>query len=678
MSKRHLRWTPLAILLIASLLRLNGLGYGLPYVLHPDEHQYVNAAIACLSDAQACISELERYNNPPLFKVALTAFLGLITYLIVPPVQFPEVIGSLTWHSYYWYLGRFASAAAGILTVAVVYALAKQLYARQSVANLAAFALAVCFLHVRESHFAVNDAPLSLMVVLTLYSAAVLLRRGNFRDYVFTGIAVGAATATKYTGIFLVTVLLLGHLLHARARHLSWRQALLSARLYTGLLMVPLTFLVLTPLAAVSWEEMFRRISGLAEYGRSGYHYYILDSQGGWLFYLKTLGWGVGWLILPVLITTIVFSFFQRRPQDLLLGIPPIIYFVIMASQKMFFARFILPIIPSLLVLIAAGMVLGLEALNHTWISKHHKIGLATIAGVLLCQSCITSLWFDILLNRPDTRLLMARWLAETVPEGSTIFFEECTLPEQTVTGKPKWPYVRMAEQGFDHPDRLGYYLERRARYIVIGDFCNEVELTSPRREAGRRKWLGETARLRPIKEITPYWLPGDWFAFESRLAPAQDTLARIYAGPAIRVYETPLPAEWHSLNPFDSANQIADVASLYGWEMADETFSPGDLLSIAVYWQNHRWKPQYQLEIALVDAHGTEVCEGIAAVALGFEPDLETKRSRPVKSLAHILIPTEAPPGHYALQVRIRDVKVPYVVGEISLRGALVEITRE
>jgi 4-amino-4-deoxy-L-arabinose transferase-like glycosyltransferase len=670
--RKHPYWTPVIILLIATLLRFNGLGYGLPYVLHPDEHQYVNAAIACLSDSQMCISQLERYNNPPLFKVILTAFFALISYLTAPTAQFPGTTVSTSWHHYYWYLGRFASAAAGVLSVAIVYVLAKRLYVRKMVANLAAFSLAVCFLHVRESHAAVNDALLSLMVLLVLCSATLLLRHGHFSNYVFTGVTIGAAAATKYTGIFAVQTLLLAHLLYTYAHRLSWRHRIFAVKLYVGLIMIPLTFLVLTPLIVVSWEEMLRRISGLAEYGRSGYHHYLLDAYGGWFFYLKVLGWGVGWLILPILIWAICSSLVQRKPQDLLLSAPSVIYYATMASQQMFFARFILPIVPPLLVLTSAWLVRRLESSNCL---LRNKIGLTAIAIVLLSQSWVTSLWFGILLNRPDTRILTIEWLAENISQGSAIFFEECVLPEQTVVGKPKWPYVRMAEQEFDHPDRLGYYLERRARYIIIGDFCTEVQFSSPTKEAGRRIWLDKTAQLRLVKEISPYWLAGGWFAFESRLAPAQDTLVRLYAGPTIRIYETSLPAGWHSLNPFESTNQIADVASLYGWEIVDETLSPGNTLNIAIYWQNHRWKPQYQMEVTLIDTNGRRVSQGIAAVAPGFERDLEAKRSRPVKSLADVLIPPEIAPGQYALEVSISDPRVPYVVGRTMLDEALVRI---
>lgn len=677
MSKKHSHIIPVIILLIASFFRFNGLGYGLPYVLHPDEHQYVNAAITCLSDPQACTSQLERYNNPPLFKMILTALFVLISYLAIPTTQLPEAVDSLIWRNYYWYLGRFASAAAGILTVAAVYALTMRLYAQKRVAYLAALSVAVCFIHVRESHAAVNDAMLSLTIVLALYSAAGLLRDKGFSQYVRTGVAIGIATATKYLGIFAAAFLILAHLFNTSAPLLTWRQKLFSIRLYVGLIAIPVTFIILTPLVVGSWDEMLRRVSGLAEYGRSGYHHYILDAHGGWLFYLKVLGWGMGWLLLPLSLLVLCFSLVRRRPQDLLLGMPSVIYYAIMASQKMFFARFILPIVPFLLIITSAWLVRWVDGLNSSRFSKYSRVSLGTIAAILLFQPCITSLWFDILLMRPDTRLLAVEWLTEFVPQGSAIFFEECALPEQMVTGKPEWPYVRAAEQKIDHPDRLEYYLERRVKYIIIGDFCTEVKLSDPEKEAGRRTWLDRMSQLRLVKEITPYWLPGKWFAFESRLAPAQDTLARLYAGPTIRIYEVPLPREWYALNPLDRANQIVDVASLYGWEMADRSLSPGSTLTIGLYWQNHRWKPRYQMSVALVDTNGASVSEAVAIVAPGFERDLEVKRSRPVKSIAQLHIPPEVMPGSYSVQVSISDPTVPYVVGKIRLEGASVSVTQ-
>src|SRR2546428_606111 len=147
-------------MIIGAALRLWGLQFGLPHPFaRPDEEVVVDLALGVLKDPNprffdwgtlftyvtaavyAAVFTLERVTGGPITDagVARTAFEPLL--ILIP---------------------RALSAAAGIGTIAVLFAVARELFSRRA-ALLAALFLAVAFLHVRDSHFGVADVPMTFL-----------------------------------------------------------------------------------------------------------------------------------------------------------------------------------------------------------------------------------------------------------------------------------------------------------------------------------------------------------------------------------------------------------------------------------------------------------------------------------------------------------------------------------
>jgi hypothetical protein len=103
-----------------------------------------------------------------------------------------------------WFLlaGRSVSALLGTANVFVVQRIGTSLFDRR-VALLSAFYLALMFLHVSQSHFAVTDVPLTFMIswgFLTILRARAAPSTGRF---VWAGVVSGLAAGTKYNGVLL-------------------------------------------------------------------------------------------------------------------------------------------------------------------------------------------------------------------------------------------------------------------------------------------------------------------------------------------------------------------------------------------------------------------------------------------------------------------------------------------
>lgn len=667
------RYKLVLILLLAFLLRVNGLGFGLPYLFHDDEHQYVEAGIAFLQGQQATIAELQKLNNPPLFKSVLGFFYVLYTrLLILNPKEIQGAMDTQVWRTFFQYVGRFASASSSLLTVALLYALGKRLYGRKT-GILGAFLLAVSFLHVSESHFAVNDAPLTFFAVASLYAGAGILVRRRWFDYLVTGFLIGLAAATKYTGLQLISVMLLAHWLCHRKTNFKRFDWLLSPRLLSGLSMVPVGFALGAPIALISWREMLRRIGRLAEYGRFGYHDLLMDPQGGWIFYLKTLAWGVGLLMFAAFVVTLVLALIYRSRIDFILMVFPLLLYVTMGYQKMFFARFILPALPPLILLVAAWI----DRLSRlSWklrLGASNRAVLAALTIVLAVQPLAMSVWLGVILNRPDTREMATDWIRTNIPEGSVIYADTYAIAHKSVTGRVSLPYVQLRGLPFDYPGLLTYYRDRDVQFIMTSNYHTEPRYTDPAKEIGRKGWLTALSQLKLIQEFQPYWRPSRRSSIDQRYGPTHETLLRQYPGPVVRIYALDPKPNWHGLDPFVQSNQIPDKASIFGYEIAPMVL-PGNVLDVAIYWINEGWRASDDLRVALVDVEGFEIAQAVARPASGFEAEPGSKGGI-VKSEAHLLIPVGTPSDKYQVRLEVYDHDKFQILEALSIEQARVTV---
>lgn len=199
------RWGPPLLLVVLALgLRLWGLDYGLPAIAHDDEWRYVRGAVGMLQTGQPLLDlggHPWTYVNPTGFTLLNTPFVAVAD--LGAGGQGDVMARFLATPGRYHLAGRLASSLAGVGAVLVTYLAGVRLLGLRY-GWLAGALLAVCPLHVRESHFATNDACLSLWAGAVLLGSLRFLERPDRRRAFALGVAIGAAVATKYTGVFLL------------------------------------------------------------------------------------------------------------------------------------------------------------------------------------------------------------------------------------------------------------------------------------------------------------------------------------------------------------------------------------------------------------------------------------------------------------------------------------------
>ena len=170
--KKHSEAVALAaILLLALGLRAWGIGWGMPYAFHPDEDNYLPGAMGMLLKGDL---NPHYFSNPPLVTYAvlaeLFAYLKAGQLLGFPQTPMDVGLQLLVAPTPLYAMARMNSALAGTATVLMTYLVGRKLLGTwPSLAG--ALLLAVAFLPVRDSHYAVNDIPATFLLMASFLFA---------------------------------------------------------------------------------------------------------------------------------------------------------------------------------------------------------------------------------------------------------------------------------------------------------------------------------------------------------------------------------------------------------------------------------------------------------------------------------------------------------------------------
>jgi uncharacterized membrane protein len=438
-------------------------------------------------------------------------------------------------------IGRATSVLFGVFTVPVVYWLGRAAYSK-TIGLLASAFLAVTFIHVRDSHYAVNDIATTLFVTLALVGAIMLNKRGSSRWYVFSGIAVGLGFATKYSAIISVIPILIAHFIRPSVKVTDIRKL----NLRPLLLFIAVCLLVsvaASPYFILDFGQVVQDInSSLYQAGQAGFDGWEIDQDGSIAYYVKSLIWGLGFGLFVLSLIGACFALLRHRKVDIIIVSLPIVFFIAASSQSMYFARFLLPIVPVLLVLSALVLTKALKRIIQN--TLHRGLALAAVSLILLIQPAAASLRHDYLLTQSDTRTLAKQWIDSNISAGSRIAVDWPFHGPPLATSAIKLPnsmesYDVTVVGGHGLSDNpLSWYAEEEFDYIVASSFIWEIGLVDT--EANRRKvefYLSLEDKYDCLKQFTPYRSSIDSSQiFDDIYGPVTDLWQRNRPGPILKV----------------------------------------------------------------------------------------------------------------------------------------------
>jgi hypothetical protein len=396
-----------AVLLGALVLRVWGYRHGLPFVYNADENaHFVARAIGMFGHTY----NPNYFINPPGYTYLLHALFWLRW-------GGEEVQRTLAGDPTAVYgLARLATAVLGTAAVGLLMAAGARLFGRWT-GLLAGALLAVAFLPVHYSHYALNDVPTLAPLSLALFGAAGVLRRGTRIDYVIAGVGLGLACATKYTAGIVVLCLLAAAVASPRRRGRASGLGLAG-------IAAAAAFLLANPFALLDFEDFRSGLEQQSAASNDGGGKLGLTDDNGVLYYLWTLTWGLGWVPLAAAAGGAVALVLRDRRAAWVL-LPAVVAFVaFMGGQDRFFARWLLPVYPILCLVAAHGAVAAARIVSRRVPRPLAWAPGGVAVGLLFGQGLLYSVHNDIVLSRPDTRQLAREWMVENIAEGSKVVVE--------------------------------------------------------------------------------------------------------------------------------------------------------------------------------------------------------------------------------------------------------------
>lgn len=413
-SPQGIPWIALIVAGFALILRLYGISFGIPVNYHPDEVPKINA----ISSMIARNSWDPNYFLHPSLLLYCTRFVhSVLTYLEIP----------LDLRSSLLLSGRIVSAVAGAGSVLLVFFIGRRLYDKTT-GNIAAIALAVFPLHVTCSRYLKEDSLLCFWILASLFTMIKAVKDDRSAWLILSGIFAGLSASTKYSGFLTAGVLVLAPFL--RTRSLSPHPRFVVASMI-GLILVPVFFVLGSPYILLNFSKFYSDFNFERRHMLKGHTQAIDAWSQYWMYHMSHSV--IPGLTLPSTIIALVatgFILWRRRPEDLLIAGAILLFYLpaewVKAKPAPQPERYIFPCLPFLA--IAGGELLKTLARSRALL----------LSAPLILIFTLYPLGRSLLLARDipdDTRLQVARWFKENVPQGTAVWLD---WSPYTVTLKPE------------------------------------------------------------------------------------------------------------------------------------------------------------------------------------------------------------------------------------------------
>ena len=304
---------------------------------------------------------------------------------------------------------RLLTLALFLGSVSLEFAIARHFFGLVA-ARITALLMATSAGFIACNHFLTADSPMIFWMLLALFFSQRILLSETLANYLLAGFFTGIATATKYNALAVGLAIPVAHLLKSP----SIKAALLDRRPVLGVLMVLLGFVLACPYAIIDHRKF------VADFM---YNYTVTPHYGGqmtghsYMDFLgripEIIGWpGSAWVALAILGALILVAL--RKPPVwsingfLLAASVVTLYYVKIGSFSRMETRFVLPIVPLLLLMM--GPALEFCARKPIYI----------LLMPVIIYNCISSYYVGIRFA-DDPRMAAQTWVRTHVAEGSAI-----------------------------------------------------------------------------------------------------------------------------------------------------------------------------------------------------------------------------------------------------------------
>ena len=406
-------------LLLAALLRGNGIGQGLPGLYDPDEPLFFINALELLANQTLMPGW---FGHPGITTLYLLAASDLLVFLGGRAAGLWASTGEFATLLYadpsaIVLAGRAAIAALSLAVMAATARLGARL-GDAPAGLVAALLVAASPLHSEISSLARTDIMVSLFSLLAMLASVSVAQNGRRRDLIIAGLWMGAAVSTKWPGAILALAPLAAWIWAWRQDRRQWLRGalmLVAAMLVTMAVLMPPLWL--RPLDV--WAALMNEVQP-AHVGATG---------GSWfdnLWWYAAVLWerGLGWAALLVPVGAALAIKRRDMPVLLILLVPLLALIALLCTQTNVWQRWLVLPMPMLALLAGLAISAGARAL---WAARSGWL-IAT-AGAALALPLAWTAWQEGAARGNPTQARAVAFMLENVPAGSRITVEMLAFP---------------------------------------------------------------------------------------------------------------------------------------------------------------------------------------------------------------------------------------------------------
>lgn len=534
------------------------------------------------------------------------------------------------------------------LSVAGVYWLARPLLGAGA-ALLGAGLLAVDPFFVAHSRIFNGDAAVAGLMMLSVLAFAHLWQKPALRFAALAGVMAGLALLTKLPAPMILpwSGVMAGLGFAWDRRWQFWLKALLLFGLAAAL-----TFIALWPAMWVApVETLSLMVHDSFEVGElgSGHDTFFLgeiSKDPGWLFYPYALAFRLTPFTTLGLLSFIFFLAVDwrdlKRPSlklrvagSLLLYVLFILVLANLSPKKL--DRYVMPVIPPLIVLAALGLERLLDQLKRRWPGLASKRGQAVVQlGLILGQLLFVVNHYPYVLTFYNPLLGGFARAVEQVPTGWGEGIEEAVY----------WLNQQPEAQNLN----ISTWYSNIAEYYMVGKFIGFSETGGSQLEADYTIfYINQTTRQLPFPALVEYFQrQKPVYTVEKSGAP----YVWVYKAPGIELVGKP---------------NIVGRADLYGYILKPDQLRAGREIPITLYFLTKGELPEnetFEISLEAGDGQSWGVWQNGPANHWPVEAFVEWQGT--------LRLPADMPPGNYSLEVKLIDTNINSEVTRFELEEEL------
>jgi hypothetical protein len=535
---------PLSLALLAVLLRLPNLGWGLPAV--EEEALPMKKALDMWGWSAGRVDWNPRTAGWPSLSFYIHLLLQHIHY------AFGRLVGTYGDRGDYlvaWWLAPgsllLVSRVLGVVAAGAITWVGARVASHLAgpvAACLAGGLLAISPLLVAHSQLVEPDILMALCTALAVERMVAIHAGGRVRDDVWAGLWIGLGISIKFTPIFLIPSLWVPHLLRARQPRVVHEPAP-GLRPLIAVLVAAVVFALTSPFLLLDFGTFMRDVGNQTmhltrgHFGQEG----VLAGPGAYV--TNVLGPGLGWGGFVLSLIGLGWAAWKRGGVWWVLIGSIVPYYLGLALLKTQFPRYMLP----LLMPISLGLA-GLVLMIHSaTVSPPARVATLAVAGLMaLAPAAVGTLLYHREKAQPSTHRLAQQFIERLARASNPHIAAEVlsvTLPSHRLTRElddhalarlsPTQRSRLLDRKAYElsflpmytvQPEQSAFYYDLRHLaahdFVIVSDAVRRRYLTDSLRFAGQTRFYRDLDRFAEL---------------EGRFTPSREA-----RGPEIRIYRIP------------------------------------------------------------------------------------------------------------------------------------------